>query len=186
MAAPGSAPAAAGNSLITPGKRVLVAKSMLGVIPGREWNKLGARPGVNGEVWTIDGDDLNSITFYGGIVEGKALFREVSKRVRPLPKVSATMMVADIPLLLKNSYRIALGTSFMSIDSMEPVRFAGADGIGFTYSFVRRNEELHRRGEARAAMIGGRLYMIAYEAPQLHFFESSLASYRQIADSAGF
>ena len=181
-----SAPAIAGNTLIAPGQRVLVARSTLAVTPATEWNKLGARPGTNGEIWTMDGDDLNKITFYGGIIEGKTLFRQADKRNRPLPKVSSTMLMTDIPALLENSYRIALGTSLMSIERMEPTRFAGADGINFTYSYSRQGEDLHRKGEARAAMIGGKLWMITYEAPQLYYFDKSVAGFRQIADSAGF
>lgn len=181
-----AAPAMAGNSLISPGKKVLVAKSNLALTPAREWNKLGARPGTNGEIWTIDSDDLNKVTFYGGIVPGKTLFREVDKRNRPLPKIEATMLPTDIPVLLENSYRIALGTPLITIDLMEPTRFAGAEGIRFTYSYVRQNEDLRRKGEARAAMIQGKLYMITYEAPALYYYEKSLSDYHQLANSAGF
>lgn len=178
------APAVAGNKLIAAGERVTVAKSKLAVAPAVEWNKLGARPGRNAETWTIDGDQLNDVTFYGGIPEGQTLFREVSKRDKPLPRMSATMLVTDIPTMLENSYRIALNTAQMKIDTVEPAPFAGAKGVRFTYSFVRADEDLVRRGEARAAVIGGKLYMITYEAPELHFFERGIDSFRQIADSA--
>lgn len=179
-------PAMAGNKLISPGARTVVAKSVLAVTPTREWNKLGARPGRSAETWTIDGDTLNDVTFYGGIADNKTLFAEVDKRNKPLPRVSSTMLITDIPVLFENSYRIALDTPLMSIDSIEPVIFAGAKGVRFTYSFTRQNEEVHRRGEARAAMIKGALYMITYEAPALHYFDNSLAAFRQLADSAAF
>ncbi len=51
---------------------------------------------------------------------------------------------------------------------MEPMAFAGQPGIRFTYSFTRPNEDLPRKGEGRAAMIGGKLYLITFEAPRLH------------------
>ena len=179
-------PAMAGNSLIVLGKKVLVAKSNLALTPGREWNKLGSRPGTNGEIWTIDSDDLNKVTFYGGIASGKTLFREVDKRNRPLPKVSSAMLITDIPVLLEQSYRIALGTPLITIDNMEPTKFAGADGIRFTYTYIRQNEDLRRKGEGRAAMIKGKLYMATYEAPALYYYEKSLSDYHQLAESAGF
>ena len=179
-------PSTAGNKLMPSGVKVQVAKSALTVTPASEWNKLGARPGKNAETWTLDGDALNDVTFYGGIPDGKTLFAEVDKRNKPLPRVSATMLITDIPILLENSYRVALDTPLMQIDGMEPALFAGAKGVCFTYSFMRQNEEIRRRGEGRAAMIKGVLYMITYEAPALHYFQKSLPAFRQLADSAAF
>ncbi|GAA0664126.1 hypothetical protein FHT00_001132 [Sphingomonas insulae] len=179
-----SVPAIAGNKLIPAGTRIAVAKSTLTVQPASEWNKLGARPGRNAETWTLDGDALNDLTFYGGIDAGKPLFREADRKNRPLPTVSATMLITDIPALLESSYRIALGTAAMSIGTVEPVTFAGGKGVRFTYAFTRQGETLHRRGEGRGAMIGGRLYLITYEAPALYYFDRSVAAARQVADSA--
>lgn len=177
-------PVVAGNMLVVPNAKILVAKSTLAVTPASEWNRLGARPGRNGESWTLDGDLLNEISFYGGIADGRALFREVDKRNKPLPKVSATMLITDIPALLESSYRIALGTPLMTIASIEPAPFAGAPGVRFTYSYTRAGDDVRRLGEARAAMIGGRLFMATYEAPALHYFDRDVAAFRQIADSA--
>ncbi|WP_235536273.1 MULTISPECIES: hypothetical protein [unclassified Sphingomonas] len=181
-----SIPAIAGNSLIAPGERKKVAKSDLSITPTTEWNRLDERPGRRAETWTLDGDALNDVTFYGGIEPDRPLFAEVDKRNQPLPRVSATMLITDIPLLFETSYRVAFGTSLMTIDSVEPAVFAGHKGVRFTYSFVRQDEDVHRRGEARAAMIEGALYMITYEAPTLHYFDRSLAAFRQLADSARF
>ncbi|AGH49839.1 MULTISPECIES: hypothetical protein [Sphingomonadales] len=185
-AALAAAPAYAGNSLIPAGRTVQVAKSAMAVTPGSEWNKLGRRPGTNGEIWTLDGDKLNRVTFYGGIAQDTTLFREVDRKNSPLPRFSQTMLLTDVPKLLENSYRVALGSALFTIDQMEPARFGGVDGIRFTYSFVAGNQEVQSKGEARAAIVKGRLYMISYEAPALHFFEKNVAQFRQIADSATF
>lgn len=181
-----ASPALAGNSLIAPGKKAAVARSALAVTPSSEWNKLGARPGRNSETWTLDGDGLNVVTFYGGVGEGQTLFKEIDKANRPLPRVSSTMLVTDIPALLENSYRVALGTPLISIEAVEAATFAGEKGVRFTYSFTKQGEEVRRRGEARAAIVKGKLYMITYEAPALYYFDRSLAAARQLADSAGF
>ncbi|MCP3735304.1 hypothetical protein M9979_10520 [Sphingomonas sp. RP10(2022)] len=177
-------PAAAGNKLVVAGQRIAVAKSAMTVLPTSEWNRLGARPGRAAETWTLDGDALNDLTFYGGIESGRPLFREVSRKTKPLPTVSTTMLVTDIPALLENSYRIALGTASMTIGTIEPATFAGAKGVHFTYSFVRQDDTLRRRGEGRGAMIGGRLYLITYEAPALYYYDRSAAAARQVAESA--
>jgi hypothetical protein len=179
-----AAPALAGNTLIPAGQPVAVAKSPMTVTPPSEWNKLGARPGRHSESWTLDGDALNDLTFYGGIEPGRTLFREVDKRNRPLPRISATMLITDVPTLVENSYRIALNTPLFTMGAMEPAPFLGRPGLRFTYSFTRPGDDLPRNGEARATVIGGKLYMMTFEAPRLHFFDKGVAGFRAVADSA--
>ncbi len=178
--------ASGGNTLIPAGQRVAVAKSAMTVQPGNEWNKLSARPGRNAETWTQDGDDLNDLSFYGGIESGRPLFREVDRKNKPLPKVSATMLITDIPVLLENSYRIARDASSMTIDTIAPIQFADNKGVRFTYTFSKQNETLQRRGEARGAVIGGKLYLVTYEAPSLYYYDRSAGAAQTVADSVRF
>lgn len=175
----------AGNTLVASGQRVAVAHSTLFVTPASEWNRMGARPGRQSETWTLDGDRLNDLTFYGGIETGKPLFREVSKRDRPLPHYSSTMLLADLPGLVERSYRIALQTPLMTIETVEPASFAGAKAVRFRYSFTRQKEEVARRGEGLAAMIGGRLYMMTFEAPAIHYFDRDIDRVRALEATAG-
>lgn len=177
-------PASAGNKLIVQGQAVAVAKSALTILPDREWNKMGARPGRNSETWTLDGDGLNDVTFYGGIESDRTLFREVSKRTKPLPRFSATMLLTDIPALLENSYRIALPTPLMTIESVAPCTFIGAKGVTFTYSFTRPDEEVRRKGEGYAAIIAGKLYMATFEAPDIYYYDRDIAGFRSLVASA--
>ncbi len=177
-------PAQAGNTLIAKQQRVAVAKSALTVTPDREWNKMGARPGRNSETWTIDGDGLNDVTFYGGIESDRALFREVSKKTKPLPRFSSTMLLTDLPALFENSYSIALDTQLMKIDAVEPTKFLGAKGIKFAFTFTRAGEEVRRKGEAAAAIVGGKLYMITFEAPDVYYYQRDLSAYRAIVSTA--
>lgn len=177
-------PAHAGNKLIPAGKPVGVANSPLTVTPGREWNKLGVRPGRLAETWTIDGDTLNAVKFYGGIESGRPLFREVDRRNRPLPHFSTTMLPTDIVGLFESSYRVAFGTSLMVIDKTELATFAGKPGVRFDYHYSLMGEEVERRGEGRAAIVGGKLYMITFEAPALYYYETSHAAFDELIASA--
>jgi hypothetical protein len=164
------------------GTPVAVARSGLTVTPDQAWNK-GARPGRLSESWTLDGLTINELTFYGGIADNTTLFREVDKTNAPLPRFSKTMLLPDIAQLLETSYRVALGTPLIKIETIEPAQFAGAAGFRFTYSFTA-SDEVKRLGEARGAIINGALYMVTYEAPRIHYFERDLASFRKISDSA--
>lgn len=161
---------------------VAVAKSTLTVTPDKAWNKVG-RPGRFSESWTLDGLSLNDLTFYGGILDGKTLFREVDKTNAPLPRFSKTMLAPDVVQLFESSYRIALNTPLIKIESIEPATFAGHAGFRFTYSFSAL-DEVKRKGEAIGAIVGERLYMATFEAPTIHYFDRDVAAFRAIVDSA--
>jgi hypothetical protein len=178
------APAVAANSLITPGTTVSVAKSPLTVTADREWNRLGRRGRLTAERWTIDGLLLNELVFYGGIANDMSLYGKLRKTDPPVPVFKATMLITDIPAMFESTYRLAAGVTIMSIDRMEPVKFAGNQGIRFTYDCTLKDDDVPRKGEVYAAIVDGRLYMITFEAPALHFFDAAIASARAVVASA--
>lgn len=173
--------AASANSLVSPGPRAKIARSTLSASPSSEWNKLSERGGKNVEIWTIDGDELNKITFFGGIPVGQTLLKEADKKHAPLPKVTANMLITDIPAILESTYRIQLHTMQMSIDEQEPTLLGGHKGIKFKYTFAREDDEVQRKGEAVGAFVDDRLYIVAYEAPAIHFFDKDVEKFRQLA-----
>lgn len=166
------------------GAAVSVAKSGLTVTPAIDWNRMNRRPGRNAESWTLDGMPLNELTFYGGIVDNQALFNEVDKRDKPLPRFSATMLAPDVVQLFESSYRLAGGSALFTVDSVEPATFAGQSGFKFTYTFTQQSDEVTRKGEGTGAVVGGRLYLITYEAPALHYFARNLTDYQAVVASA--
>lgn len=176
-----AAPPACANSLISPGTRSGIAHSKLSAKPAGEWNRLSRDDGKGVELWTIDGDALNKVSFYGGIANGKPLLREIDKKHQPLPKVTGTMLMTDIPTLLESTYRSQGAVDQMSIDGQEPAMLAGHKAIRFTYSFTRADDEVRRKGEGVGALIDGKLYLVTYEAPAIHFFEKDIEKYRQLA-----
>jgi hypothetical protein len=171
---------ASANSLVSPGPREKIARSTLSASPANEWNKLSERGGKHVELWTIDGDGLNKVTFFGGIPVGDPLLKEANKKHAPLPRVTPNMLITDIPAILESTYRIQLHTMQMSIDNQEPTMVGGHKGIKFTYTFVREDDEVQRKGEAVGAFVGDRLYIVAYEAPIIHFFDKDVDKFRQL------
>lgn len=170
------------NSLIGPGVHTGIAQSPLSATAAGEWNKLGASEGKKVEVWTLDGDSLNKVTFFGGIAPGQPLLRERDKKRSPLPRVAADMLITDIPPLLETTYRSQFAVNQMAIDTQEPARLGGHAGIRFTYSFTK-SDEVRRKGEALGAMVDGHLYLIAYEAPAIYFFDKDIEKFRSLAAS---
>ena len=179
-----AAPAMAGYKLVPKGVPIAVAKSSLTVTPATDWNRLGARPGRNAESWTLDGLTLNDLTFYSGIANDTTLFRDAKKKTAPLPRFSSTMLAPDIAQLFESSYRVSIGTSLMSIDTVEPATFAGKPGFHFTYTFVIQGEEVKRKGEATGAVVAGKLYLVTFEAPVIHYFDATRGAAKSVVDSA--
>lgn len=165
------------------GVRVTVADSRLSVIPSRDWNQLGTRIGKNTETWTLDGAQLNDVTFYGGIAAGMPLVKERSKKRDPLPKFTTETLLVEIPELLERTYRSSKGIGTFALASTEPVMFLGHAGVRFTYEYTD-DDELTRRGEAKAAIVDGKLYMISFDAPRLNYFGKVLNDYQALTDSA--
>lgn len=175
--------AAAANDYRERGKPVQIVNSPLRVVPPRDWNRLSARPGKYAETWTLDGEQLNDLTFYVGVESGKPLVREGNKKRDPLPKFTSTTLLAEVPELLEGTYRTYKKIGAFKLVSTTPDRFLGRDGVRFAYEYTD-SDDLPRKGEARAALIGGKLYMATFDAPRLHFFDTSVADFRALTDTA--
>ena len=65
--------AAMAHKLREQGVAVSIADSSLTVTPGRDWNRLDGNVGKHTETWTLDGGQLNDLTFFAGIEPGKPL-----------------------------------------------------------------------------------------------------------------
>lgn len=118
------------------GKTVAIAGSSVKVTPPRDWNELTERPGKHAEIWTLDGDQLNSVTFFVGIGPGETLLRERSKKREPLPKFRANMLLAELPELLEGTYRAARQIGAFTLTGSKPEHFLGRDWVRFTYDFI--------------------------------------------------
>jgi hypothetical protein len=153
------------------------------VTPSRDWNTLSRKVGKNTETWTVDGEQLNDVTFFAGIPAGMPLVRERSKKRDPLPKFTKTTLLVEIPELLEGTYRTYKNSGSFRLLSSEPGRFLGKDGVSFAYEFIDV-DELTRRGEALAAIIDDKLYMITFEAPRLNYFGAMASDFRALASSA--
>lgn len=171
------------HKLHVQGERTAVADSTLTVTPTRDWNQLGERVGKNTETWTLDGEQLNEVTFFGGIQPGSPLVKEKNKKREPLPKFTRNTLLAEVPELLERTWRSYKGSGSFEVTSIEPVKFLENEGVTFSYVFTDE-DQLTRKGEARAAIVGGKLYMVTFEAPRLSYFGKVVSDFRALADTA--
>lgn len=177
-----AAASATANDYRPKGIAAPVAGATMSVTPARDWNKLGAKPGKRAETWTLDGEQLNDVTFYGSIAPGEPLVRERSKKHQPLPRFTSSTLLAEVPELLEGTYRAGRQVGVFTLTSSAPDQFLGRAGIRFAYEYTDA-DLLPRKGEARAALVDGKLYMVTYDAPRLHFFARSLDDFHALVDT---
>ncbi len=176
-------PAAFANGYREKGKVVQIKNSALSVTPPRDWNQLGVKPGKFAETWTLDGEQLNDVTFYAGVEQGEPLVRERDRKRDPMPRFLATTLLIDVPELLERTYRAQRQIGTFAVTASRPQPFLGTDGVIFAYDYLD-SDDLPRKGEATAAIVNGRLFMMTFDAPRLHFFDTSVSDYRALVASA--
>lgn len=153
------------------------------VTPDRDWNRLDGRIGKRTETWTLDGGQLNDVTFFGGVEPGDPLLKERSKKHDPLPRFTESTLLVEIPELLEGTYRTYKELASFELTSAEPTQFLGHDGISFSYVYTDQ-DLLTRKGEARATIIDGNLYMATFDAPRLHYYDRTVADFRSLVETA--
>jgi hypothetical protein len=175
-----ASPAFAGWTEMPAGKPVAVAKSSMMVTPGQDWNRWSARPSQKGELWTIDGLSLNELSFFAAVSSGEPIYRERNKKDQPLPKFKSDMLPTDLVELFEASNRIVLQTPLFTIDNVEPTKLSGKDAVRFSYHYTVEGDQLTRKGEGVAANIGGKLYLVNFVAPEIHYYDRDIASFRDM------
>lgn len=185
VAAP-AAPALAGWKLVEKGESVKVAKGPMYATPGHDWNKWSVRPIKQGEIWTLDGTTLNEVYFVSDLDAGETLFRDANKKEAPLPKFSASMGLTDIPEFVESSTRLALNTSVFEMTNIEPTQLAGHQAVRFTYEYSVEGSALKRKGLGVGTIVGGKLQLVTFVAPETYFYERDLPKVEAIIGSVTF
>jgi hypothetical protein len=161
-----------------------VGKSQLAVTAVGDWNRSTQRPTGESETWTQHGTGLDDLGFFVGIKKGEALFRQRDKKKDPLPKFDPAMLPTDIVEWFENSARIALTSAVFEVGAVRPAQLAGHPGVEMDFTYATEGDNLERKGVARAAVIGERLYLISYDAPKIHYYDAGLPTALAVMSSA--
>ncbi len=157
----------------------------LKVTPERDWNQ-GGRPGAQGRVWTQDGVGLNAIEFFSAVPGGGSLYKERDKKNNPMPKFDSSLLLPELADFFERSFRAANQVSDFTIVESAPADMGGKKGLLVRYRYTLPNDELTRLGEARMAVVDGKLYVANYYAPQLHYFGAGLPEAQAMMERARF
>lgn len=170
--------------LILATEEVKVGKSDLAVTPKQDWNRWTSRPSNVGEIWTLDGIQLNELSFFAGIEEGSSLYHDQGLSEKPMPTFDPAMLQTDIVSFFESTNRLVLQSSQFEIKKVEPATLAGHKGVRFSYRYAAQGDGVMRRGEAVAATIEKKLYLVNFVAPEIYYFDRDIAAVRDLVASA--
>ncbi len=96
------------------------------------------------------------------------------------------MLLTDLPVLFENSYSIALNTQLMKVDLGRAGNLSWLERSTFLVHIqpAERGGSTHRVRLRRRLAIGGKLFMITFEAPDVFYYERDLPAYRAIVARA--
>lgn len=177
-------PSASAGWKLMSGKQTAQVDS-LKVTPERDWNQ-GGRPGQQGRVWTQDGTGLNALEFFSAVPSGGSLYKERDKKNNPMPKFDKGLLLPELADFFERSFRAANQLSDFTIVESAPADFGDKKGLRVRYRYTMPNDELTRLGEARLAVVDGKLFVANYYAPQLHYFGAGLPEAQAMMQRARF
>ena len=178
-------PAAAAWRLVEAGDTRKVARSDLRVTAPEDWNRATERSTSRSEIWTQDGIALSELSFFAKIKDGETLFKRNQRKRNPLPEFDKDMLPTDLVEWYEDTANIVLGGSLFEIVEVAPATLGGHPAVHFRYSYTG-GDNVARLGEARAAIIDEKLYLISFEAPRLHYFDRYITGVRAMMDNARF
>jgi hypothetical protein len=162
-----------------------VARTMV-VTPTIRWNRVPRQVTdiPREENWTLHGIPLDGLAFIGGLEDGKPLVRYQRRRdIRQIPNFRADMTPPEIASMIETYYRIRAGSVSFTMTGLQPRTFLGQQGFQYDYEHLGGNE-VTRQGRVVGTIVGGRLYMILFDAPKRHFFPEIIPEVERIIESA--
>ena len=139
------------------------------------WNRfelqfpLSVAPGAS-EVWTQDGITLDALAFFVGIAPGQTLGRSIGGK--KLPEFRGTMTPGEIVELYEQM--VTQDGSAFALKRVAPARFGGQPGFRFEHTITRRSDGVLLKGMAQGAVVKDKLYLVAFTAPALYYYDRHL------------
>jgi hypothetical protein len=177
--------AGATYKLVSPGPAVAVAGNAMIVAPSRAWNKTprGASDIPQEENWTANGPLLDMLSFVGGVSDGQPIVRQRRREQQRVPTFRADMTPQDVVSMIESFYRIRNDAANFEVTAVQPAQFVGSPATRMDFDYVGA-DGLERRGRAVAAIVNGKLYMMALDGARLHYFGAAAGEFDALTASA--
>ena len=164
-----------------------VGNGSVTVVPPRPWNKQRRFFFFDSvrwvEDWTLNGPYLDGITFVTALPSGQYLIRQRKSDERQVPKFRSDMTAPEVAAMLETAFRVRGGAVDFRTLGLQPRQFLGYPGFQFDFEHLD-NDELWRKGRAVGAVVGGRLYLILFDATRSHYYGNALPDFEVMANNA--
>ena len=164
-----------------------VGNGSVTVVPPRPWNKQRRFFFFDSvrwvEDWTLNGPYLDGITFVTALPSGQYLIRQRKSDERQVPKFRSDMTAPEVAAMLETAFRVRGGAVDFKTLGLQPRQFLGYPGFQFDFEHLD-NDELWRKGRAVGAVVGGRLYLILFDATRSHYYGNALPDFEVMANNA--
>ena len=160
-------------------ERVSISENF-SVEPDTNWNK---RTTDGAEIWTIDGESLQSLRLFKGLGDGDTLFKLANaERQENMPTYSDTMSLLEIREFIETSLVQSNATNVKG-GVFEPRKFAGHDGFRFNVTFFDKNG-LQIKGFVEGAKAKGKLFVVFNYGSKLYYYDKHLKNVENMIQSA--
>lgn len=163
-----------------------VGDGNMAVTPPRPWNRAPRSIFFDlseVEDWTQNGLYLDGISLVTDLKDKKALIRQYRRADRQVPVFRSDMTAPELAAMVESLYRIRGGAVDFKTTSLTPRQFMGYPGFQQDYEHLD-GDEVRRKGRVVGAVIGGRLYMILFDAARMHYFDAGIGDFEAIVNSA--
>jgi hypothetical protein len=169
---------------LVPAEETFVGGRHLVVTPAAAWNQAPVMFDQNEweETWTRNGLLLESLTFVGGLPEGKALRKQRRKSDQQVPLFRAGMSPQDLVSMVEASYRTR-GVTVFDIESVEPADFLGGKGLNMRFKYAP-GDGIAKKGSCILRVVDEKLYLILLEGVSRHYFDAAMPEFEKIVASA--
>jgi hypothetical protein len=174
--------ACAAYQLVPSGKATV--RNALAVEPGQSWSRVNFQvsPGPL-EMWTLNGPAIDSITFYMPVADGEALQKQPGSSNEPFPSFRSSMSPSEIVELYEATLRRSTGSALVEIRNLQPTRFAAGDGFRADTLHVGQ-DRVRRKGVLIGTVKDKQLYLVHFQAPELHYYDRDVAEVEHVIASA--
>ena len=169
---------------VEPGQ--VTVKDALSLNTANAWNRfelgqqyLSVAPGA-AEVWTQDGITLDALAFFVGVTQGETLGRAISGK--KLPQFRSTMTPGEI-VELYEQMATQDGSAF-ALMRVAPGRFGDQPGFRFEHTITRKSDNVLLKGVGQGAVVKGKLYLVAFTAPSIYYYDRYLPQVEPLMASA--
>ena len=170
--------------LVSPTTQAVAGKNF-SVSTGLSWNKLpkSSLDIKQEENWTINGPNLDAVTFIGGVESGKAIAKQRKKNDSQIPVFKSNMSPPELVAMLESFYRVRAGARIFKTTNIEPGIFLGQSAMQVDYDYIG-GDDVKRRGRSVLAVVDDHLYLMSLDGARLHYFDAILPEFNSMVRSA--